>query len=304
MAGLAFTFSMSAAPGGGNAPRPAEGAVSRRAALRLATLAAAGVAFGLPDVRPAEALRLGKPSTSELLRGMQSDKTEEEIEEEKAARAEAKRQRLARQNELMAEAERKKTEGVVAQESEAEIEANLRANYYYPTARKRYLPRIKRALEDLPQATELVRSKRWADAETFIVDGYVGDCHMPMRLYASSLAGQGLSLAAKFVQRMASDADDVENSVKKLKKALKKRDESEALAQLDEIKSSVSAFRHVYGTQASYALSPNPFALFLTVLAKCHVLPRCGSDRFVPVDCRARTLPSGHRLQASVRAAG
>ena len=38
----------------------------------------------------------------------------------------------------------KKTEQVMVPKSAGAIDPNLRANYYYPTARKRYLPRIKK----------------------------------------------------------------------------------------------------------------------------------------------------------------
>lgn len=170
---------------------------------------------------------------------MDRERPEEEVAAEKAARAAARRERLERQKEMLAEAERRKAEGPTGGEGEAaEIEANLRANYYYPTARKRYLPRVKRAFEDLGMAKNCVREGRWPDVEGYVV-GSLADLVLPMRLYASSLAGQGLSLAAKFVQEMAADSDKVEASFKKLQKAVKKRDQPAALACLSDIENAV-----------------------------------------------------------------
>ena len=47
------------------------------------------------------------------------------------------------------------------------IDPNLRANYYYPTARKRYLPRIKKASDEISGVPDLVAEARWEEVTEF-----------------------------------------------------------------------------------------------------------------------------------------
>jgi hypothetical protein len=226
--------------------------LTRRAALRrlattAATTAAAAAAVGAAwCAAPARAeLVLGKPSTSQLLRRMDHEhRSDEEVAAERAARDEARAARRARQLQLQADADRQRDGVYDAKASAAtagsDIEANLRANYYFPTARKRYLPRVKRALEDLPRVKDAVAAAQWTAVADFVKEGSsLTDCGLPMRLYASSLSGQGLSLAAKFVQDMTSQADRVENALKALVLAVKKKDQATALTSLTEMEQSV-----------------------------------------------------------------
>lgn len=69
--------------------------------------------------------------------------------------------------------------------------------------------------------------------------GSLDDLVLPMRLYASGLSGQGLSLAAGFLKVMAGDADKVEASVKVFRKALKKKDAATAIGAVDDIERAV-----------------------------------------------------------------
>jgi hypothetical protein len=239
---LAFACAAVCTAGGRDAGR---NAVSRRAALRLAL--AAAVAAAAPR-RAAAAPQYGKPSTADLLHRMDRDRPAAEVAAERAARAEARRERLQRQRELAEAAEAGRREKGGATEGRGEdgvdIEANLRANYYYPTGRKRYLPRVKRACDELPAVTAAVREGRWPDVARCVEGGgSLDDLVLPMRLYASSLSGQGLSLAAKFVQRMGEDADAVQAELTSLRRAARKRDEAAALACLAGIGRAIASYR-------------------------------------------------------------
>jgi hypothetical protein len=214
-------------------------AVTRRGALRFCAVAAA--AGLLPPAASRSTVQYGKPSTSDLLHKMERERPEEEVAAERAARTDARRARLERQRELAEEAERRRAEGAPARE-EVEVEANLRANYYQPTGKKRYLPKIKRASENLGRVRDAVEEARWADVAGVVgKDGFLDDLVLPMRLYASGLSGQGLSLAVKFVASMGEAADAVDGALTMLRKAIKKKDRKTALACLDDIEQAVSS---------------------------------------------------------------
>lgn len=237
---LGFACSAACTAGNGR-PNAASRAVTRRSALRvgLAAAASAAAAAALPAAPASAALQYGKPSTSDLLHKIDRERPEDEVAAEKASRAEARRARLERQREFAEEAERRRVEGAPARD-DVEIEANLRANYYQPTGRKRYLPKIKRASDNLPRVRDAVVGARWLDVGAAVgADGFLDDLVLPMRLYASGLSGQGLSLAAKFVVNMGESADAVDGAVKKLKTAVKKKDEKTAIACLDNIQEAV-----------------------------------------------------------------
>lgn len=120
------------------APRPSSTpSLSRRAALRIFSLPLLPAILPLARPLPADAvLQYGKPSTSDLLRKIDREKSEDELTAERDARAAARADRLAKQRELSATADKRRREGG-EEEAQADIEANLRANYYYPTGRKR-----------------------------------------------------------------------------------------------------------------------------------------------------------------------
>lgn len=213
--------------------------VSRRSALRLAALAL-GTAVCSTRPSPSYALKPGKPSKEKLLSGIGKEKTEEEIEAEKERIAEERKERLEKQRLLREEAERKK-QGLSDAEPEAEIESNLRGQYYYPTARKRYLPRVKLASESIPSVLDAVDGGRWAQvAELKTV---LDDAALPLKLYASSLGGGGLNLSSKFIEGMLAQATAYENSIKVLGKAVKKKDSSTARSALKDLDNSIEQYR-------------------------------------------------------------
>lgn len=67
-----------------------------------------------------------------------------------------------------ADAARKNKEAITAApKAESNYEPNLRSNYYYPTNKKRYLPRIKKCNDAIPSAAALIGSEDWEGAEEF-----------------------------------------------------------------------------------------------------------------------------------------
>lgn len=220
--------------------------LSRRSALRIACLSTASVCL---SSLPAYALKPGKPSKERLLSKTIESKTPEEIEEEKARVAEEKRLRLEKQRELQASADRRKA-GLEDDEGPGvEIESNLRGQYYFPTARKRYLPRVKLAWETLPDVEKAAKSSEWLDVSNLSSE-ILTDAVLPMRLYASSLAGGGLSINAKFIETMNEQADAYEGALKKLKKAVKKKETDKVLDMLDDMKVAIAKYRETGKLQA------------------------------------------------------
>lgn len=215
--------------------------LSRRSALRLAGLCLASVCLVRPE-QPAYALKPGKPSKEKLLAGIREAKTPEEIEEEKARIAEEKRIRLEKQRELQAAVERKKAGLEEDNGPGIEIESNLRGQYYFPTARKRYLPRVKLAWDTLPSVEQAAKNKHWPEVASLSTDE-LSDAVLPMRLYASSLAGQGLSINAKFIDKMNVQADLYEAALKRLTGAVRGKDTGVVLASITDMKDALSKYR-------------------------------------------------------------
>lgn len=81
------------------------------------------------------------------------------------------------------------------------IEPNLRSNYYYPTNKKRYLPRIKRCSDAIPQAANSIGQQDWEAVETFATR-IADDTVLPMRLYTSSLTGGGTNVKVSYTKDM------------------------------------------------------------------------------------------------------
>lgn len=226
---IAFTLNASITPN----------RVTRRETL----ITSVGALFSLSLTHPraAIALKPGAPSKEKLLKRAHEDLTPEEKEQEKERIAEERKARLERQKELQAEAERRRL-GLEPTTQQADLEANLRASYYYPAARKRYLPRVKRALDLLPVTDNLVTAGDWSEASA-LATGALADAVLPMQLYASSLAGQGLSLAPRFVQRMDDAASTYNEACTKLQKACKKRDSTIARENVKTMLAAVQRYR-------------------------------------------------------------
>jgi hypothetical protein len=87
------------------------------------------------------------------------------------------------------------------QKDESVIEPNLRSNYYYPTNKKRYLPRIKRCSDAIPDAAASIGAQDWVAVETFATK-IADDTILPMRLYTSSLTGGGTNVKVSYTKDM------------------------------------------------------------------------------------------------------
>lgn len=134
-------------------------------------------------------------------------------------------------------------EAVVAQgKGESNFEPNLRSNYYYPTNKKRYLPRIKKCNDAIPGAATMIGESNWEAAADF-ADKVAEDTILPMKLYTSSLLGGGTNVKVSFAKDMNNAAKDFEKAQKALSKAISKKDQQKSSAALEDLSSALLAYR-------------------------------------------------------------
>ena len=114
------------------------------------------------------------------------------------------------------------------------IEPNLRSNYYYPTNKKRYLPRIKKCNDAIPDAAAMIGSGDWEGAATF-ADKVADDTVLPMKLYTSSLLGGGTNVKVAFAKDMTAAEKDFEKAQKKLVKGIGKKDREASSQALEDL---------------------------------------------------------------------
>ena len=118
----------------------------------------------------------------------------------------------------------------------------FRANYYYPTARKRYLPRIKKASDEISLVPSQIASGDWESVERFS-SKVADDAVLPMKLYTSSLGGQGLNLKVSYLAEMSKAADCFDKYNLQLAKATKKRDPAAAADALGNMSVALTTYR-------------------------------------------------------------
>jgi len=128
------------------------------------------------------------------------------------------------------------------QKAESTIEPNLRSNYYYPTNKKRYLPRIKRCNDAIPEAAAMIGDGDWDGATDFAVR-IADDTILPMKLYTSSLLGGGTNVKVSFAKDMQDAATNFEKANKKLVKALAKKDQTASSAALEDLSVALQSYR-------------------------------------------------------------
>eukprot|EP00978_Attheya_sp_CCMP212_P020327 scaffold58000_cov30-Attheya_sp.AAC.1 len=129
-----------------------------------------------------------------------------------------------------------------AAKSESNMEPNLRSNYYYPTNKKRYLPRIKKCNDAIPEAAAMIGEANWEGANEFAIK-IADDTILPMKLYTSSLLGGGTNVKVSFAKDMSKAADDFEKSQKKLVTAIKKKDQTGSSTALETMASALLTYR-------------------------------------------------------------
>jgi len=125
---------------------------------------------------------------------------------------------------------------------ESTMEPNLRSNYYYPTNKKRYLPRIKRCNDAIPEAATAIGTEDWDAASEFAIK-IADDTILPMRLYTSSLLGGGTNVKVAFAKDMNKAADDFEKAQKKLTKAIAKQDRETSSRALEDLATALQLYR-------------------------------------------------------------
>jgi hypothetical protein len=134
-------------------------------------------------------------------------------------------------------------EAVVAQsKEESNFEPNLRSNYYYPTNKKRYLPRIKKCNDAIPGAAAMIGEENWEGASDFALK-IADDTILPMKLYTSSLLGGGTNVKVTFAKDMQSSSKDFEKAQKALVKAIGKKDQQKSSAALVDLSSALLTYR-------------------------------------------------------------
>ena len=136
----------------------------------------------------------------------------------------------------------KRTAAVIQPKAVSNMEPNLRSNYYYPTNKKRYLPRIKKCNDAIPGAAEAIGLEEWENAEIFVTQ-IADDTILPMKLYTSSLLGGGTNVKVAFANDMKKATADFERAQKKLVKAVAKRDRETSSRALEDLASALQAYR-------------------------------------------------------------
>ena len=180
---------------------------SRRHFLQIGAAAALG---GMVNVAPASAKKARGGGPPQLLDDDGNPETPEERKARyKAARAATDEARKAAEEKAKAyEAEN----GVAT----TEMGSNLRGDYYYPTARKRYLPRVRKAYEELVKVQ--AKPDDWDTLGKFAKGP--GDAASALKLYVSALGGGGLSISGNFMSSMKTAADAYEDKFKTLQQVV------------------------------------------------------------------------------------
>jgi hypothetical protein len=124
------------------------------------------------------------------------------------------------------------------------IEPNLRSNYYYPTNKKRYLPRIKKCNDAIPGVAESIGTGDW-ESVTLFAEKVADDTILPLKLYTSSLSGGGTNVKVTFTKTMSKDADLFEKNQKALLKAVAKKDQAKASTALEGMATALQDYRVV-----------------------------------------------------------
>jgi hypothetical protein len=115
--------------------------------------------------------------------------------------------------------------------------------YYYPTAKKRYLPRIQRVTTDIINIPTALQTGDWMTVEGFLP--VAENAILPLYLYQSSLDGQGLRMANSYAQQMKSCAEDYEKAYKRLATATKAHSTDKALSALTDMGVAVVEYRQL-----------------------------------------------------------
>jgi hypothetical protein len=132
----------------------------------------------------------------------------------------------------------------ITQKTESDLEPNLRSNYYYPTNKKRYLPRIKKCNDAIPEVAKMIGKEDWLAAADF-ADKVAEDTILPMKLYTSSLLGGGTNVKVSFTKDMNKAAVDFEKAQKQLSNSIAKKDIDKSTKALEDLSKALLTYRTV-----------------------------------------------------------
>lgn len=119
--------------------------------------------------------------------------------------------------------------------------AHTVAAYYYPTAKKRYLPRIQKASAEIVKVPEAIAANDWEAVAEFAKTAE--NAVLPLQLYQSSLDGQGLSMSNSYAKVMKEDALQYEKAFKLFAKAIKRNDSETALQAILDMGIAIADYR-------------------------------------------------------------
>lgn len=122
------------------------------------------------------------------------------------------------------------------------MEPNLRSNYYYPTNKVRYLPRIKKCSDSIPSVAKAIGAEDWDVVQNF-ASVVADDAILPMKLYVSSLSGGGTNVKVGFSKDMMTAAKAFEKSRADLVKSTDKRDVVKSSAALESMAEAMLSYR-------------------------------------------------------------
>ena len=122
------------------------------------------------------------------------------------------------------------------------MEPNLRSNYYYPTNKVRYLPRIKKCSDAIPGVAEAIGREDWEAVNDF-AKVVADDTILPLKLYVSSLGGGGTNVKVGFAGEMTAAAKKFEKNQALLVKAVSKKDVAKTSDALEGMSEALLAYR-------------------------------------------------------------
>jgi len=131
---------------------------------------------------------------------------------------------------------------VTKKKGEASIDPTLKGSYYYPTAKKRYLPRIQKVFDSISSVPKSIAEEDWENVSLF-ANKLADDAILPLKLYQSSLDGQGLSMKNSYSYKMKKDADQFESDTRNLQRAVKNKDTDSAFVALKGMSEALNDYR-------------------------------------------------------------
>jgi hypothetical protein len=139
----------------------------------------------------------------------------------------------------------------------SDMAPNLRSNYYYPTNKKRYLPRIVKCSDQIPLVAALIGNNDDWEAVSCFATTVADDTILPLRLYSSSLQGGGTNVKVSYVQVLNNCANDFERNQKRLVKAASVKDQIASAEALQGMSDALTTYRARAGLEGEIMELPS-----------------------------------------------